>query len=175
MWRLGLGRVANLWPAGTGRMLVIEHAGRKSGTAYLTPVNYTRTPTGVYCIAAFGDRTDWYRNLMAQPSTALWMPDGRWIAECEDVSERADRAEIMRQVLIDSGFAAHLVGLHPRTMTEAELAEATQSYLVLRFDLTRKEAIEGGPGSLSWVWLLVGGVVVMGRACRRLRSRCLSA
>ncbi|MGZ9165297.1 MAG: hypothetical protein ACXW4U_08985 [Anaerolineales bacterium] len=39
-WKIGLGRMINMWPAGFGRIMVIKHRGRKSGKEYLTPVKY---------------------------------------------------------------------------------------------------------------------------------------
>ena len=51
MWKLGLGPLLNSWPAVGGRMLVIEHQGRRSGKRYLTPVNYAPVDGAVYCTA----------------------------------------------------------------------------------------------------------------------------
>ena len=55
LWRLGLGRMMNVWPAGFGQLLVIEHVGRRSGTRYRTPVNYAAIDGDVYCVAALGN------------------------------------------------------------------------------------------------------------------------
>jgi len=41
MWKIGLRKWINIWPAVIGRIMVIKHRGRKSGREYLTPVNYT--------------------------------------------------------------------------------------------------------------------------------------
>ena len=71
MWRLGLGGAINFWPAGSGRILVLAHTGRRSGRHFLTPLNWAPVtgPSGdleaVYCVAGFGPRTDWYRNVLA--------------------------------------------------------------------------------------------------------------
>ncbi len=40
LWCLGLARLMNTWPDVGGRVLVLEHVGRKSGTPHRTPVNY---------------------------------------------------------------------------------------------------------------------------------------
>ena len=39
MWRLGLGRWLNVWPAGSGRIMVLGHTGRRSGRRFWTPLN----------------------------------------------------------------------------------------------------------------------------------------
>lgn len=168
LWRLGLGRLADVWPKGFGRLLVIEHTGRRSGSRYLTPVNYTTFGDDLYCVAAFGERTDWYRNLLATPNTAVWLPNGRWEASVADVSDDPQRIHLMRKVLIDSGFAAHLFGLHPQHIGDADLAEATATYRLLRIRPVRRQAARDGPGDLTWIWFpLLGAVVAAGLLRRR--------
>ena len=64
MWKIGLGKAINIWPAGFGRIMVIKHRGRKSGKEYLTPVNYAIVDGEIYCTAGFGSISDWYRNML---------------------------------------------------------------------------------------------------------------
>ena len=40
MWKMGMGRMINLWPAVGGRIMVIKHTGRNSGRTLYAPVNY---------------------------------------------------------------------------------------------------------------------------------------
>jgi len=54
LWRLGLGRVTDSWPAGPGQLLVLEHVGGRSGTDYRTPVDFSKVGGDLYCVAAFG-------------------------------------------------------------------------------------------------------------------------
>jgi deazaflavin-dependent oxidoreductase (nitroreductase family) len=167
LWRLGLGRLANVWPKGFGRLLVIEHTGRRSGSRYLTPVNYTTVRDDLYCVAAFGDRTDWYRNLLATPNTAVWLPDGRWEASVADVSEDPQRIDLMRNVLIDSGFAARLFGLNPHRIADEDMADATATYRLLRIRRLQRRAAPNGPGDLTWIWLPVFGASITAEVLRR--------
>ena len=156
LWRLGLARMMNSWPEGSGRILVLEHVGRKSGAAYRSPVNYARFDDDVYVLAAFGEKTHWYRNLLAAPDAAIWMPDGRWLAQAEDASDDPERLAIVREVLINSGFVAPMLGMQPREMSDEALAEATGMYRLLRLRLVRREDVADGPGTLAWVWPLSG-------------------
>lgn len=168
-WRLGLGRLAGVWPRGFGRLLVIEHTGRRSGSCYRTPVNYTVVGDDLYCVAAFGERTDWYRNLLANPNSAVWLPDGRWDAEVADVSDDPGRVDLTRRVLVDSGFAAHLFGLHPNEIEDEDLAEAISAYRLVRIRPLRKQTATVGPGDLMWIWFPIGAAVGAGLLCRRSR------
>ncbi|NMO54673.1 nitroreductase family deazaflavin-dependent oxidoreductase [Actinoplanes sp. TBRC 11911] len=67
MFRLRLG-----WVFG-GRLVLVEHVGRRSGRVYRTPLEVIdRDRAGVLTVAsAFGGRADWYRNLVARPETRI--------------------------------------------------------------------------------------------------------
>lgn len=163
IWRLGLGPITGLWPAWFGRMLVIEHIGRKSGTAYRTPVNFTRCGPDIYCLAGFGPKTDWLRNVLAQPDVAIWLPDGRWTARATDASDSPDRLDLMRRVLIDSGFASRAIGLDPKAASDETVAEATAAYRLLRITPAEREDAPDGPGDLTWIWPPLAVAFLAGR------------
>ena len=50
---------------------VIHHVGRRSGTAYQTPVDARRTATGVLITLPYGPITDWCRNVLAAGGCTL--------------------------------------------------------------------------------------------------------
>lgn len=58
MWRLGMGKWLNMWPAGLGRYLVITHIGRKSGQRRRTPVNYATVDEEIDVTVGFGSTSD---------------------------------------------------------------------------------------------------------------------
>ena len=132
MWKLGMGRMINFWPAVIGRIMVIKHVGRKSGKVRFAPVNYAPVDGEIYCTAGFGAGSDWYRNIMANPSVELWLPEGKFPATVEDVSDSPRRLFLLRQVIIASGFAAPLFGVDPKTSDE-KLAALTTDYRILHF------------------------------------------
>ncbi len=135
MWKIGLGRAVNFWPAGTGRIMVIRHCGRKSGKEYLTPVNYAVVDGEVYCMAGFGPGTDWYRNLLVHPQAEIWLPEGRRRACAMEVSDSPQRLRLFREIAIASGFAAPLFGIDPRKLTDEQMREAAKDYRFVQFKL----------------------------------------
>ena len=54
-------------------ILLLTHTGRKSGTRYVTLLQYEKVD-GAYCVGAGrGPKADWFRNLLADPvSTSRW-------------------------------------------------------------------------------------------------------
>lgn len=168
-WRLGLGGVANhRWLS--GQIMLLSHVGRKSGKLYRTPVNYAIVDGDVYCVAGFGPRSDWYRNLCAQPATEIWLPAGRWQGVAEDVSAQPDALRAMRAVLVASGFAARLAGIDAARLPDAELHRLTADYRLLRIRRTTVLTGRGGPGDLVWLWPLLI-LLILGWLWRRRHGR----
>jgi deazaflavin-dependent oxidoreductase (nitroreductase family) len=135
MWKIGLGRLLNGWPAVTGRIMVILHNGRTSGKPYLTPVNYALVDNEIYCAAGFGPKTDWYRNILASPQVQLWLPKGRRRARATDVSSSPQRVPLLRQIMIASGFAARLFGVDQRRLNDEQMVRIAKDYRLVHFEL----------------------------------------
>ena len=135
LWRLGLGKAINVWPAGFGRIMVIKHRGRKSRKEYLTPLNYAIVEDETYCTAGFGSISDWYRNMLVYPRVELWLPEGKHIACAEDISDSPRRLYLLRQVLIASGFAAPLFGINPKKLSDEQLDQISKEYRLVHFTL----------------------------------------
>jgi hypothetical protein len=131
--RIGLGWTMNIWPAVSGRIMVIKHRGRKSGKEYLTPVNYAIVEGEVYCTAGFGAVCDWYRNMLIHPRVELWLPEGKDFYCAEDVSDSPQRLFLLRQVIIASGFAGPLFGIDPKKINDEQLDAVSKDYRLVRF------------------------------------------
>lgn len=160
MWRLGLGSWVNIWPVVIGRIMVITHKGRISGISRHTPVNYTIIDGDIYCTAAFGEKSDWYKNMMQNPEVEVWLPGGWWSGVAEDVTDSEMRFPYLRQVLIASGFAAHAAGINPHTMPEEQFEEVTDSYHLIRIQRQEARTGKGGPGDLAWIWPLATLILI---------------
>lgn len=162
MWRLGLGSFMR-WRWLSGQIMVITHTGRKSGLPRRTPVNYAIHDGDVYCTAGFGRISDWYRNIQKNPEVELWLPEGWWQAQAQDVSETEEAPERLHEVLIASGFAAYLFGVSPDQFTRDDLLQLLRTYRVVRFRRTAACTGPDGPGDLAWVWILTTFVLLLKR------------
>jgi deazaflavin-dependent oxidoreductase (nitroreductase family) len=170
LWRLGLGKWFKIWPGFSGNVLVLLHTGRKTGVRRYQPLNYAIVDGDIYCVAAFGDGSDWYRNIRVNPSVEVWLPDGWWAGVAEDVSDSPARIQLIRQVLVGSGFAAYMAGLNPRKMTDEEIAAESAKYRLLRIQRSAERTGPGGPGELEWVWQLAT-MLLLGLLFLRRRRR----
>ncbi len=135
LWKIGMGRLMNIWPAVGGRIMVIRHRGRKTGREYLTPVNYAIVENEVYAAAGFGPITDWYRNIMAHPEIEIWLPAGHRRARACDISGSPGRVKLLREVAIASGLAGPLMGVDQKKLTDEELEKVARDYRLVHFEL----------------------------------------
>ena len=167
-WRLGLGSIANRAEL-TGCIMMLIHTGRKSGRIRRTPVNYALVAGDVYCVAGFGRIADWYQDLLANPMVEVWLPAGWYAGVAEDVTALpvSEKAAIMRQVLINSGFAARIAGIDAARMTDDALLAATATYRLVRIRCTEARTGAGGPGDLAFVWPLMTTILAAFLLLRR--------
>jgi deazaflavin-dependent oxidoreductase (nitroreductase family) len=163
LWKLGLADWINLWPSVLGQIMVITHTGRKSGFRRLTPVNYAIIDGEIYCCAGFGANSDWYRNILATPAVEVWLTEGRWTGEAKDFSDHPNFANILREVLRASGFAAPLFGVDPKKLSEEKLLALTKEYKLIHIKRLDEKTGRDGPGELAWIWPLIAVILLFVR------------
>jgi deazaflavin-dependent oxidoreductase (nitroreductase family) len=56
---------------GIGPFSLVRHVGRKSGKTYETPIIIQPTPGGFMIELTYGDKVDWYRNVVAAGGCVL--------------------------------------------------------------------------------------------------------
>jgi deazaflavin-dependent oxidoreductase (nitroreductase family) len=149
--------------------MVITHTGRKTGLKRQTPVNYAIIDGDVYCVAGFGKVSDWYRNIVANPDVEIWLPDAWWAGTAEEITDQKAHLPAIRQVLINSGFAARASGLDPVAMSDEELEAATSDHRLIHIRRTEARTGPGGPGELAWIWPLAVMIMLPAFLFRRRR------
>jgi len=107
---------------------------------------------------------------MANPDVEVWLPDGWWAGVAEDVTHTETRTPLLRQVLIDSGFAARAAGIDPVGMVNEEFEAVTANYRLIHVRRTKARTGSGGPSDLAWVWPLAT-MILLPLALLRRRKR----
>jgi len=58
----------------------------------------------------------------------LWLPEGKRIACAEEISDSPHRLFLTRQIAIASGFAAPLLGINVKKLSDEELEKISKEY-----------------------------------------------
>lgn len=172
--RLGLGAwIAT--PVG-GYMLLLEVRGRRTGKARHVPLSYVIADGAIWVLAGYGVRTQWYRNILADPEVVAWLP-GRVIpCRASEAREPADRARIIPFLARNIGLPGAMIGGGPRHADDESILSTVSWVPLVRLD-PRSGPIAGGPddpGGRAWIWrqLVVAWIAVSAvRGARRWMSR----
>lgn len=81
LWRLGLEPILGKI------MMLVTHVGRKSGQIRRTMIEYHPRQGVKYAVAAWGEKADWYRNIVADPYVTIQTADGIQHVKAERVTD----------------------------------------------------------------------------------------
>jgi deazaflavin-dependent oxidoreductase (nitroreductase family) len=116
----------------TGRVMVLETIGRKTGKTRYTPVNYALMGESIYCYQGRHLKGKWYLNILANPQVELLLPSRHMIGHAEEVSDPKEAARAIRQILRGSGLGGLIYGFDPFTVTDDVLQKKTGGIPVIR-------------------------------------------
>lgn len=164
-----------------GYLAVLTTTGRHSGRPRHTPVNYAIHDGGVYLVAWYGLRSDWYRDLLEDPQVTLRLPGRRIEGVARAVSEAQEAEDAALHVAANSGLVLVTEGMNPFAPDEHRLRALFAGLPVVRVDAqgpspgqtVRVEPEWHDPGSPWWVLahVVVPSAVGLGFAVGWLRRR----
>ena len=149
-WRLGLGPIQ-------GRIImIITHIGRKTGIPHHTAVEF-HTMNGIkYIPCAFGSKSQWYRNIMANPRVTIQTADGTEQMIAIRITQDDELVSVIEMILERNpslmNWYLESIGIAPNR--EEILAHKDQLYF-LRFDPTSDPTPRGLDVDLAWIWPLL--------------------
>ncbi|MBI2862883.1 MAG: nitroreductase family deazaflavin-dependent oxidoreductase [Chloroflexi bacterium] len=170
LFRMGLGPyIDNPY---SGSVMVLTTVGRKSGILRHTPLTYALGEGEVYCGVGFGHKSDWYRNLLANPSVQVWIKGQGWIGRAEIVTDPAQVLSISRQILHGIGFADRaFTRTSLSELSDETLLKSATEYPVIRIRLDGQLPKGEGPGDLAWLWPVLGMSFLAGWAIGKARGK----
>lgn len=149
VFRLGLGPF--LGNPLTGYIMVMKTIGRKSGKVYYVPVNYTIRQGKVYCASGGRRKSDWFRNLLANPQIEIILPSGAIFAWTEEVFDLEERIVVVRQLFKNAGVVGFVEGYNPWRISDEALKEKTADIPILSF--TPIGIGNGASDPTGWAWI----------------------
>jgi hypothetical protein len=151
LWRLGLGRLFNLWPTVAGRIMVMKHFDYKNGIQIFTPMNFIERDNIIYCTDQRGQISGWVQNIMANPQVEVWLPDGWYAGQADLVDPSTDRLSLLRSFLVENPIFSRISGIDPQS-EDIEFESAVENYPLARIMRQSPRTGVNGPGGLAWMW-----------------------
>lgn len=155
-----------------GWILLLRVRGRRSGVLRDNPLSYLVADGAVWVMAGFGSRTDWYRNLLADPRAEVILPGRTLACHAEAVDDPQVRARIIPRLVRATGAPGYLTGIDPFRSTDEQLLAVTAWVPLIRLASEGAEIVAGpdDPGGLGWVWRQAVVLVIGALLVRRLRG-----
>lgn len=160
LFRLGLGDLLNVM-----RLLILTTRGRKSGNARHVAVEYRRHGSKIYMISGWGERPDWYQNLLADPLVTIQLGRHTLSALADKVT---DPAEALRAVNLfrrdaPTRYDAVLGRLVDDEISGFKLPDVSPQFTIVRLSIIADEPMLPGLGmDRIWLWpVAVIGLVLM--------------
>jgi deazaflavin-dependent oxidoreductase (nitroreductase family) len=159
MFRLGLGP----WMGNriTGYIMVLKTIGRKSGKLRYAPVNYAIHAGNIYCMAGWGNKSDWYRNMIANKEIEVILPSGTILGAVKDIDDLNLRRIIFRRILKNAGFAGFFEGFNPHTIKDEELIQKTTGLPLIQIQPLGIGNGPFDPDGLAWIWTVVISLLII--------------
>ena len=137
-----------------GWVLLLRVRGRKSGLVREIPLSYLVAEGSAWVMAGFGPRTQWYRNLLADPGVEVLLPGRAVRCVAEDVVDPVTRRRIIPNLVRVTGVPGYLTGCDPFRSPPERMIEVTAWVSLIRLRPVGEPLVAGpdDPSGLGWVW-----------------------
>lgn len=153
----------------TGSWMLLKTTGRTTGLKREVALGYAILDGAVYCSAGFGPRTQWYRNLLAEPRVEVVLPGGAFAGVAEAVTDPVELDLAWRALIRSLGMLGRAFVCAPDAAPDALVAK-TENLPLVRIRPVGIAAGPADPGGWLWVTLTVVGLAWLAGRIRSTRS-----
>lgn len=149
-YRLGLGDIMNAI-----HLMVLTTRGRKSGQPRHTPIEYRRHGSKIYLISGWGERPQWYQNLLADPLATVQLGNQNVSALADPVTDPAEslRALQLFRRVAPSRYDAVLGRLIEEDVNAHTLPDVSNQFTIIRLNIIADApTLPPVRRDLVWVW-----------------------
>ena len=150
LWRLGLGPIIGKY------MMVITTKGRKTGKPHRVMTEYHAMDGLKYAPCAFGEQSDWYKNLQADPYVTIQTAVGTERVLASRVIDDGELLEVYH--LVHHRNAPMLIWYLKSLGIEDDPDDVfanKDKVIFIRFDPVRDERLPGLEVDLAWIYTAV--------------------
>jgi deazaflavin-dependent oxidoreductase (nitroreductase family) len=154
LWRLGLHRLT------PRTFLLLTTTGRKSGQPRRTMLEYSKLRDRFYLSSGWGARTEWYRNVRADPLVTLQsVRDGTFCGRATVVTDNEELAMLYPHMRQSPVWEEYLASWGIADTVEDFVAKKDR-LSVLRVDPVDAPTPPPMDADLRWLWVVVGVAVL---------------
>ncbi|HEX5149047.1 MAG TPA: nitroreductase/quinone reductase family protein [Candidatus Limnocylindrales bacterium] len=135
----------------TGSMMLLRTHGRTSGLLREAPLGYLIRDGAIYCVAGFGARTHWYRNILVDSHVECVLPTVALSGTAEIVTDPLEWAPAYRALIGSMGVIGRLTVGDVADMSEQELDAQRAAFPLIRIRPTGIAPGAFDPGGLGWI------------------------
>lgn len=175
LYRVGLGWLVAMLP-----ILILTTRGRNTRMPRFTPLEYRRHGSMIYVISAWGERANWYQNLIAFPYGTIKIGRRTYSVQASAVEEQSEAVRALYLFRNSVPFLSYEHIYEPFNTPDevanlARLNEIADQFVIVRLDILDEPlALPAVPSDRVWIWgaLLLGAVLVslFGEVIGRARS-----
>ena len=157
-WRMGLGPLLSHEFLGGNKMLALTTWGRKSGQPRHTILSLVAIGDRVYVCSGWGEKSDWYKNILADPKVTVCLGNNAFSARARRVDELDEFRRITEEMFEsggDSHFEAWLDSFGIEHNKEDMVSKRDRVNLV-GFDPSEEPGPPSLKADLVWIWGAVG-------------------
>lgn len=144
----------------TGYLMLLRTRGRRTGRTLSTPVAYVILDGAMYCCAGFGERTDWYRNLVAHDAVEVVLPGRTLIGLARPVTDDDEWVRAYRALMASLGIVSRLALGDLRRLDDATLRRTHRALPLVRITPTGLRIGPCDPGGRFWLVALAGWIAL---------------
>ncbi len=163
VYRLGFG-----WLLDAFNIMILTTRGRKSGQPRYAPLEYRRHGKKLYAIAAWGDQSQWLKNLTDEPTVTLCRGQQVMGAHGTLVRNRTEATVVLHlfrrssPLLIFDALSGRLGMGSAAARTQPDRID---DYTIVRFDaLPGIPTLPAPPDDLRWAPVVGAGLILVGFA-----------
>lgn len=157
LWRLGLGPLV-------GRsFMVLTVTGRSSGLPRHTTVIPHVVGGRTYVWCPWGGRSQWYRNMMANPVVTVQSHRGTQVVRAVHIEDDDEAVEVVAELRrSDEPFLRLYLDAEGIADTPEDIVRNKQRLHLRRLDSTPEQGPPALKADLAWLWLVAVAVAAIG-------------
>jgi deazaflavin-dependent oxidoreductase (nitroreductase family) len=139
-----------------GWQCLVTTIGRRSGLRRHTPLGYIVMDGAAWVMAGYGPRTQWYRNILEEPSVELRLPGRRpFAALADEVRDPVLRARVIPPLCRSMALPGLMIGCVPATSVDERILGCVSWVPLVRIRPADGSSLAPGaedPGGRGWIW-----------------------